>query len=516
MNTGAATASAPEVGRERWSGQLGFVLAALGSAVGLGNIWRFPNVAYESGGGAFLIPYLVALLTAGVPILLLDYSLGHRFRGAAPTVFRRLGRRFEGLGWFQVAICFVIATYYMAIIVWALRYTLFSLDLAWGADPAAFFQNDFLQAEEPAYTGRFIGGILWPMLGLWIATLAVLALGVKKGIEVATKVFVPLLAVLFFILVIRALFLEGAAAGLDAFFTPDWNALADPGVWIAAYSQVFFSLSIAFGIMITYSSYLRRRSNLAPVGYVVAFGNASFEILAGIGVFATLGFMAYQQGVAVDQLENIAGIGLSFITFPQIISMMPGGPFFGVLFFLSLTLAGFTSLISVLQVVIAAFQDKFALSRVSATAFIGGAIAAISLVLYSTTGAMFILDSVDAHTNEIGVVLSAILMCLVVGIGTRQLPALRRHLNAASTLGLGRWWIALVGIAIPLLLTFMLVSTLVTLIAEPYEEYPQSFLFTFGWGVLALMVVFAAVATALRWRRPVDDFTPEPVQEVGR
>lgn len=110
-------------------GQLGFVLAALGSAVGLGNIWRFPNVAYDNGGGAFIIPYLVALLTAGVPLLLLDYSLGHRLRGAAPTVFRRLGRRFEGLGWFQVAVCFVIATYYMAIIVWALRYTLFSLDL---------------------------------------------------------------------------------------------------------------------------------------------------------------------------------------------------------------------------------------------------------------------------------------------------------------------------------------------------------------------------------------------------
>src|SRR5699024_10755841 len=108
----------------------------------------------------------------------------------------------------------------------------------------------------------------------------------------------------------RALFLDGAADGLNAFFTQDWGALGDPGVWIAAYSQIFFSLSIAFGIMITYSSYLRRRSNLVPVSYVVAFGNSSFELLAGIGVFSTLGFMAFQQGLAIDELEGITGVGL--------------------------------------------------------------------------------------------------------------------------------------------------------------------------------------------------------------
>ena len=371
--------------REQWSGQYGFILAAIGSAVGLGNIWRFPGVAYENGGGAFLLPYVIALLTAGIPILLLDYSLGHRFRGAAPTVFRRLGRRFEPLGWFQVAISFVIATYYTVIVVWAIRYVGFSVDLAWGDDPGSFLVNDFLRASGPGFELDFVGGIFWPMLVLWVAVLVVMALGVRSGLELLNKICIPLLVVTFAAMVVRALFLPGAIAGLNAFFTPDWDALTDANVWIAAYGHIFFSLSIAFGIMVTYSSYMARRSNVAPTGFVVGFANSSFEVLAGIGVFATLGFMAAQQSIAIDDLEGLTGVGLSFSTFPQIVSMMPGGPLFGVLFFLSLSLAGITSLISILQVVSAAFQEKFGLSRVQASVYVGGLCAVISLFLYSST-----------------------------------------------------------------------------------------------------------------------------------
>ncbi|GAA4432428.1 sodium-dependent transporter [Georgenia halophila] len=501
--------TAPHVGREQWTGQLGFLLAAIGSAVGLGNIWRFPGVAYENGGGAFLIPYLVALLTAGVPILLLDYSFGHRFRGAAPTVFRRVGRRFESLGWFQVAISFVIATYYAVIIVWAIRYMFFSATLAWGDDPTGFFVGDFLQDAGTGLSFDFVGGIFWPMLALWLVTLTVLGLGVAKGIERTVKIFIPLLAVVFLILVVRAVFLEGALDGLNEFFTPNWAALADPGVWIAAYSQIFFSLSIAFGIMLTYSSYLRRRSNLVPVSYVAAFANSSFELLAGIGVFATLGYMAGQQGVAVGELEGITGVALSFMTFPQIISMMPGGPVFGVLFFASLTLAGFTSLVSILQVVSAAFQEKFALSRVQATAAIGGLCAVISLALFSTTTSLALLDTVDKYTNEVGVVLSAILSCLVAGLFARKLPELQAHLNSVSTARVGTWWRVLVGFIVPIALLYMLISSLVTLFTEPYAGYPWSFVNTVGWGVVGAMVVAAVGYSLIRWRRPVDDFDPE-------
>ena len=501
--------------REQWTGQVGFILAAIGSAVGLGNIWRFPGVAYENGGGAFLIPYLVALITAGIPILFLDYAIGHRFRGSAPTAFRRLGRRvgrwLEPLGWMQVAIAFVIGLYYTVVVAWALSFFVFSFDLRWGDDTAAFLIGDYLQRpDEAGFSLDFVPGVLIPLALVWIAAIVVLALGVAKGLQRVNVVFLPLLVVAFAILVVRALFLDGAADGLNALFTPDFAALADPNVWIAAYSQIFFSLSIAFGIMITYASYRRRRSNLTSPGLVVAFANSSFEILAGIGVFATLGFFALQQGVAVDELEGLTGVGLSFITFPAIISQMPGGPIFGALFFGSLVMAGFTSLVSVLQVVSAAVQEKFGLTRRAAAVSVGIVSATLSILLFSTTTGLFALDVADQWANNVGIVASAVLTTILVIWVLRRGGELRYHLNAVSTFRVGSVWVFLVGVLGPVVLGYMLVQRIVVLIVEGYEGLPSWYLAVVGWGTIALIALLAIVLTLLPWRRSPDDFTPWP------
>src|SRR5690606_34496431 len=184
-------------------------------AVGLGNIWRFPGVAYENGGGAFLIPYIVALLTAGIPILFLDYAIGHRFRGAAPTAFRRLGgsrgRWMESLGWFQAAIAFVIGLYYTVVIAWALSYFVFSFDLRWGDEPGRFLEEDFLQVGAPGFSFEFVPGVLIPLALVWVVTIAVLAAGVAKGLQRANVIALPVLVIAFLVLVVRALFLDGAA-----------------------------------------------------------------------------------------------------------------------------------------------------------------------------------------------------------------------------------------------------------------------------------------------------------------
>ena len=503
--------------REQWTGQIGFIISAIGSAVGLGNIWRFPGVAYENGGGAFLIPYLVALVTAGIPILFLDYAIGHRFRGAAPTALRRLGapraRWLESLGWFQVAIAFVIGLYYTAVIAWALSYFVFSFDLRWGDDPGGFLQDEYLQRGDPGLSLQFVPGVLIPLAAVWIATIVVLAAGVAKGVQRANLIALPVLFVAFLVLVVRALFLDGAAEGLNALFTPDWAALANPNVWIAAYSQIFFSLSIAFGIMITYASYRRRRSNLTTPGLVVAFANSSFELLAGIGVFATLGFFAFQQGVAVAELEGLTGVGLSFVTFPAIVSQMPGGAIFGCLFFGSLTLAGFTSLISLLQVVSAAVQEKFGLSRPGAALWVGIVSAALSVLFFSTTTGLLALDVVDQWANNIGIVASAVLMCVLIIWVLRRGPELRAHLNAVSTFAVGRIWILLVGLVAPVVLGYMLVSRIVTLIVDGYEGLPGWYLAVFGWGTIVFIVLAAIVVTTLRWSRSPDDFAPWPPLE---
>lgn len=508
--------------REEWTGQVGFILAAVGSAVGLGNIWRFPGVAYENGGGAFLIPYLIALVTAGIPILFLDYAIGHRFRGAAPTAFRRLGGRtgrwLESLGWFQVAIAFVIALYYTAVIAWAASYFVFSFDLRWGDDPAGFFFGDYLKTGDPVVSFDFVPGVLIPLALVWIAAIVVLGLGVARGLQRVNIVFLPLLVVAFAILVVRSLFLDGAAEGLNALFTPEWAALADPNVWIAAYSQIFFSLSIAFGIMITYASYRRRRSNLTGPGLVVAFSNSSFEILAGIGVFATLGFLAGAQGVAVSELEGIAGVGLSFVTFPAIVAQMPGGPIFGVLFFGSLTMAGFTSLISVLQVVSAAIQEKFSLSPRAAAVGLGVVSAVLSILFFSTTSGILALDVTDNWANNVGIVLSAVLMTVLVIWVFGKGRELRSHLNAVSTFQVGRIWVVLVGILAPVILGYMLIARVVTLLVEGYGGMPSWYLLVFGWGTIAFLVVAAITMSLIAWRRSPDDFTawPDFTRSTGR
>ena len=282
-----------------------FILAAIGSAVGLGNIWRFPYVAFKNGGGAFILPYLIALLAVGIPLLFFDYALGHRYRGSAPLSLRRMGRWTESLGWWQVMVCFVIGIYYAAIIGWAGMYTLFSINQAWGSDPKTFLMRDFLHvADTPGVGLDFVPSLFVPILVVWAVTLITVALGVNKGLAMVNKIFMPLLVVMFLVLVVQSLFLPGAGTGLDALFTPKWGALGDPAVWAAAFGQIFYSLSVGFGIMLTYSSYLKRRTDLTGSGLVVGFANSGFELLAGIGVFAALGFMANQAGLGVSRRSS--------------------------------------------------------------------------------------------------------------------------------------------------------------------------------------------------------------------
>ena len=508
--TGAASDLAEEEHRRGgFSSRRVFILAAIGSAVGLGNIWRFPYVAYENGGGAFLIPYLVALLTAGIPFLLLDYALGHRHRGSAPLSFARLRSGTEALGWWQVAICFVIAVYYAAVLAWALRYTLFSLDKAWGSDPEAFFFGEFLQAGDVRVTADVVPGVLVPLALVWAAVLVVMALGVQRGIGVTSLVFIPVLVIAFGALVVQALLLPGAGSGLDALFTPDWGALTSAGVWAAAFGQIFFSLSVGFGIMITYAAYARRREDMVGSGLVVGFSNSGFELLAGIGVFAALGFMAQAGGTAVEDVAS-GGIGLAFIAFPTIINEAPAGALLGVLFFGSLVIAGITSLISVIEVVIAAVRDKLAMGRVTASLAVGVPAAVLSLLLFSTTSGIYVLDVVDHFVNQYGILVVALVSMLVVTWAVRALPSLAEHLNVHGRPRVGTGWRLLTSVVAPIGLTVVLVLALRDDLEAPYEDYPDWLLLTFGWLMVAALPLVGFLLTRLPWRAGTHLAGPPP------
>jgi neurotransmitter:Na+ symporter, NSS family len=502
--------------REQWATRTGFLLAAIGSAVGLGNIWRFPYVAYENGGGAFLLPYLIALLTAGIPLLVLEYALGHRYRGSAPLTFRRLHRKAELLGWWQVGVCLLIASYYAVVVAWAGAYTVFAVDQSWGEDPDGFFTGDFLGVVDPGQFGGLRWPVLVPLILVWAVTLGILLGGVKRGIERANKLLIPVLVVSFGALVVRALTLEGASLGLDAFFTPDWGAMLDSGVWVAAFGQIFFSLSVGFAIMITFASYLPRDADLTGNAFIAGFANSSFELLAGIGVFAALGFLATTAGEAIEDVAT-EGVGLAFVVFPAVISEMPGfNAVFGVLFFGSLVFAGLSSLISIVEASVSAVDDKFGLGRRRTVTLVGGGTAAVSL-LYATAGGVNFLDVVDNFVNLFGIAVVGLAEVVVVAWLLRKVGPLQRHAAPLSAIPLHRWWAVALTVVTPLLLGLVTIDNLRGELAEPYSTadgtYPVGFVVGLGWGAAALAFAIGVALTLPRWQGPT--VRPEPTQTTS-
>lgn len=487
--------------RETFSGRRAFIFAAVGSAVGLGNIWRFPYVTYENGGGAFILPYVIALLTAGIPLLFLDYAIGHKYRGSPPLAFRRLFGGMETVGWWQTMICVMIGLYYAVIIGWAASYTFFSINHSWGSDPAGFFFGEYLKmSSEPGVSFEFVASVTWPLVAVWLIVIGILAMGVQKGIAKSSAIFIPLLLVMFLILVVRALFLPGAAEGLNTLFTPDWSKLSDASVWVAAYGQIFFSLSVGFGIMLTYSSYLKKKEDLTGSGLVVGFANSSFEVLAGIGVFAALGFMAAAAGKPVSEVAA-SGIGLAFIAFPTIISEAPFGELIGILFFGSLVFAGLSSMISILEVIIASVQDKWGMKRVKATLVVSVPMMLVSVLLFPTTTGLALLDVVDAYVNNFGIVAAALVSVVFLVAGVSALPSLRNHLNATSSFRLGRKWQIFVGGITPVMLGYILITEIVKRLSEGYGGYPTWFVNTFGWGMAVGIVVISFLLSRLNWSK---------------
>ncbi|WP_188454020.1 sodium-dependent transporter [Virgibacillus oceani] len=492
--------------RSQWGTRAGFIMAAVGSAIGLGNIWRFPAVAYENGGGAFFIPYLFALLTAGIPILILEFTMGHKYRGSAPLTYRKISKKSEWIGWWQVLIAFVISTYYSVIIAWAISYSVFSFNLNWGDDTESFLFNDYLNLAAPGELGGLVPGVFIPLIIVWIAVLGILFKGVKKGIEVANRIFIPALVIIFLIIVIRAVTLPGALEGLDAFFTPDFSNILNPDVWVAAYGQIFFSLSIAFAIMITYSSYLPKKSDITNNAFITGFANSGFELLCGIGVFAVLGFMATQQGVAVDEVVA-GGVGLAFVVFPQIINQFPAlNELFGFLFFASLVLAGLTSLISITETYVAGLVDKFKISRNKAVLY-GGGLAAIISLLFATRGGLNFLDTVDYFINQFGIAFVGLVEVIVIAWFFRKLGQFKSHANDISDIRLGSWWTISLSVITPIVLGYTMYGLFKQNLLKEfptdngnYGNYPDSFIFSVGWIVAIAVIIVGILISFTKWK----------------
>ena len=346
-------------GRGQWSGKLGFILAAAGSAIGLGNIWRFPTSAAQSGGGLFVLVYLAFVFAIGVPVIMAELAIGRETKKNPVGAFRKLAPStwWTGLGWLGVVTSIAIFAYYSVIAGWTLGYMLRSFSGEFGS-PISAADSGAVFTELIGSPGRAIGLTAVFM----VLTVVVVRGGVSKGIERTTKILMPVLLVLLVLLAVRAMTLPGGMAGVAFLFQPDWSELS-ASVVLNALGQAFFSLSLGMGVMITYGSYFPEGENIASAGAYVAIFDTAIAILAGLIIFPAL----FAAGVGTN-----AGPGLVFVVLPTVFGTLPGGAALSIAFYALLAIAALTSTISMLEISVAYFTDEWKWSRRKAAVILGG------------------------------------------------------------------------------------------------------------------------------------------------
>jgi len=448
-------------------------------------------MAYSYGGGAFLIPYLTALMTVGIPLLILEFGIGHERVGSAPLACYRIRRNWEWLGWWAVTfVMFGICLYYTVIISWCLNFFCLSLNFGWGDDPNGFFFHKFLSMSSgPSEIGEIRTPIFIGVIIVWFINWLIIYRGVQKGVELANKIFMPLLFLLTALLVFWSITLDGAMAGIRAYLTPDFTKLLTPKVWIDAFSQIFFTLSLGFGIMIAYASYLPPKADITRNSVLTGLINSGYSLFAGFAVFSVLGFMATSQQQPLSKVVS-QSIGLAFVVYPKAVSLMPGGSFFGAIFFLCLVVAGLSSSISIVEAFTSAIIDKFRLGRkqvVTAVCVMGF----VGSIIFTTQAGIHWLDIVDHFLTHYGLVVVGVLECILVGWLFR-LEILRKHINKISSIRLGTWWNGIIRYFVPLVLGTILIGDLYRELKEPYGGYTWTSLILIGrdWTLLTLVAAF--------------------------
>ncbi|MDR1879213.1 MAG: sodium-dependent transporter, partial [Bacteroidales bacterium] len=395
--------------RDGFASKFGVFAAVVGSAVGLGNIWRFPYMTGENGGGAFLIIYFIFVLLIGIPVVLSEFIIGRRGGKNAYGSLKKLapGKPWYLIGLMGIIAAFIILAFYSTIAGWTLEYIVLSL------------RNIFVPVSDvdnaKVFTDFHTGALLplcWQMLFLTVTALVIIG-GVQKGIEKYSKILMPLLFLILVILSIKSLSLPNAGEGLRFLFRPDFSKI-NAGVILHALGQAAFSLSIGMGALITYGSYIKKNNHLPKTAFLVSIMDMSIAILAGIAIFPAV----FSFGLSPAQ-----GPGLVYIVLPEVFGQMSGGAFFSLLFFILLAIAALTSAISLLEVIVAWLSEEFKMKRWKATllasllAAVVGAFTTLSFGVLNGVriGGKTIFDSFDFLATNILLPLGAFFIVLFLG-----------------------------------------------------------------------------------------------------
>ena len=426
--------------REKWSSRSAFILAAIGSAVGLGNAWRFPGLAAKYGGGAFLFVYLIAMLVIGIPLLMMEISVARYTRQGAPGSMRALNKKAESIGWIAVSNGIGISIYYAAVFAWVILMFVMSfkfMNLTGNTEAASS-----LWAETIKTTGTTSGftTISWPVLGCLIAAWVLCYVCIRNGTTTVGKVVkftVSLPVICLLIMAVRGIMMPGAMAGMAKLFIPDWNVLSDSNLWVDAVGQVFYSLSTSMAIMFAYGSFLDKKSNIVVDTIIISFSDMFISVLAGIVMFTTM------AGVGMLDNMSASGIATAFIIYPQAIVQISNNGIFNMIFafifyFCLITLA-IDSLFSIIEGISTAVSDKFKLNKKRTTLTICIIEGIISLI-YVTGAGLAVLDIVDYFINSYTLIITGVLEMVAAGWlfkTTKILEELNRNTNKFK---MPAWW----------------------------------------------------------------------------
>lgn len=396
--------------RSSFTGKIGFVLAAAGSAVGLGNIWRFPYLAAKYGGGIFLLVYIVLSVTFGFSLMVAEIAIGHKTQLSAIGAFRALDRRFSFVGVLAAIVPVIILPYYSVIGGWVMKYLV------------GFTFNQTAEMASGSFFGNYIGEVWEPILwfAVFIGITAIIVLcGVEKGIEKVSKFMMPALVVLIlFVAIYTICTMDGAWDGVVYYIKPDFSKFSFKTV-VAAMGQLFYSMSLAMGIMITFGSYMKKDISISGSAHQIAVFDTCVAFLAGLMIIPAV--FAFSGG---DAEALSAGPGLMFITLPQIFAKMPGGSVIGAIFFLMVLLAALTSSISLMEAVVSIIIDRLKISRKACCLVVLGAsmvLGVFSALGYSAWSGleilpnMPVLDFFDFISNSVMMPIVALATCVFVG-----------------------------------------------------------------------------------------------------
>jgi len=425
--------------RERWSSRLGFLLAGIGSAVGLGNVWRFPYITGQNGGGAFLIPYVISVLLLGIPLMMLEISVGRQFKRSVVSSMRSINGRLTWVGLFVVLVALLVLSYYLVVTGWTFAYFLYALS---GTEPV-------FEEFTRTYNSLLFFVVVTVLMALIVAR------GIRGGIERTNQLLVPAFLILLLLLAVYALALPRAVDGVLFYLTPDFTRLSDYSVWLAAFGQAFFSLSVGSGILITYGSYLDESVSLPSNMGIIALTDSFISFISGLVIFPIVFSFGF---------EPAAGPKLAFSTLPYIFAQAQYGSVLAVIFYLLLFFAAITSAISLLEVGVTVLVDETRLSRRTATALLAGMVLLLgvpSALSYSRVGLqvlqMPVLDLMDPLFGTFAIILAALFISVSATWYVKK-EVIVNQINQNARWQHGEQIFALIKFFIPFALTLIFIA----------------------------------------------------------